>query len=65
MNYKLYVYVFIILLSTYATTCLNFEKFIKKDKVIETRILSFMISIIIGYLFSNFIFDFLEISKLV
>ena len=65
MNYKLYVYVFIIFLSIYATTCLNFEKIIKKDKVIETRLLSFMISIIIGYLFSNFIFDFLEISKLI
>ncbi len=65
MNYKLYLYVFNILLCTYACTCLNFEKFIKKGKVIETRILCLIISIILGYLFTNFITDFLTVSKII
>ena len=65
MNYKLLLYAFDILLCIYACSCINFEKFIKKDKVIETRILSLVISIVLGYLFTNFIIDFLEISKIV
>lgn len=65
MNYKLYLYAFNILLCTYAFSCVNFEKFIKKGKIIETKILSLVISIILGYLFTNFIIDFLEISKII
>ena len=38
MNYKLYVYVFSILLSIYALTGINFEKITRKNKVIEIRI---------------------------
>lgn len=64
MNYKLLVYVFSIMLCIYAMSAVNFEKIIKKDKVIETRFLVIILSLVLGYLLSNFIFDFLEFSKI-
>lgn len=64
MNYKLLVYVFSIMLSIYALSALNFEKLIKRDKIIETRVLVLVLSLILGNLLTNFIFDFLEISKI-
>ncbi len=63
MNYKLLIYAFDIMLCIFATSAIHFEKFVKKNKVTETRILAFIISLILAYLLSNFIFDLLEISK--
>ncbi len=65
MNYKLFIYVFDIMLCTYALSTINFEKIIKKNKVVETRILVIIMSLILAYLLTNFIFDFLEISKII
>lgn len=64
MNYKILVYVFSIMLCIFATSAINFEKIIKKDKVIQTHILVMIISLVLGYLLTNFIFDFLEYSKI-
>lgn len=65
MNYKLYVYVFSILLSIYALTGINFEKITRKNKVIEIRIFIIIVGFILGYLASNFIFDFLECTAII
>ena len=64
MNYKLYIYVIFVLLSTYTLSGVNFEKFMKKNRVIESRILILLLSFIIGYLITNFITDFLEVSRI-
>ena len=64
MNYKLYLYIFFVLLSAFALSGVNFEKFIKKNKVWEARILMLICSFISGYLLTNFIVDFLEFSKI-
>lgn len=65
MNYKLLIYIFSILLSVYALSGINYEKFIKRNKIIETRFLVLILSLISGYLLTNFIVDFLEISKII
>lgn len=64
MNYKLLVYVFNIMLCIFSLSGIHFEKFIKRDKVWETRILVMILSLILAYLLTNFIFDFLSVSKL-
>ncbi len=65
MNYKMLIYVLNIMLCTFALTGLNFEKIIKKNKIIETRILATILSLILAYLLTNFIFDFLNFSKII
>ena len=64
MHYKIYIYVISVLLSTYTLSGINFEKFIKKNKVIEARILVLIISFALGYLITNFITDFLSLTKI-
>ena len=65
MHYKIYIYVITVLLSTYTLSGVNFEKFIKKNKVIEARILVLLISFALSYLVTNFITDFLSLSKII
>ena len=65
MHYKIYIYVITVLLSTYTLTGINFEKFIKKNKVIEARILVLILSFALSYLVTNFITDFLSLSKII
>lgn len=64
MNYKLLVYVFNIMLCIFSLSGINFEKLIKRDRVWETRILVMVLSLVLAYLLTNFIFDFLSVSKL-
>ena len=65
MNYKVYLYVFFTLLSTYALSGINFDKIIKKNKALEARIIVMLLSFISGYLVTNFIIDFLSSSRLI
>ena len=64
MNYKVYIYVVFVLISAFALSAVNFEKFIRKNKVLETRILVLILSFISGYLLTNFLVDFMEFSKI-
>ncbi len=64
MNYKLYLYVIMTLLSTYTLSGINFDKFMKKNKIIEARILVIIISFIFGYILTNFISDFINIARI-
>ena len=64
MDYKVYIYVVFVLLSAFALSAINFEKFIKKNKILETRILVMILSFISGYLLTNFLVDFLEFSQI-
>ena len=65
MNYKAYIYVLSVLLTAYTLSGLNFDKFIKKNKVLEARLLVLILSMSIGYLVTNFITDFLEVSRII
>ncbi len=64
MDYKVYIYIVFVLISAFALSAVNFEKFIKKNKILQTRILVMILSFISGYLLTNFLIDFLEFSKI-
>ena len=65
MNYKVYLYVIFTMLSAFALSGINFDKFIKKNKALEARIIVMLLSFIMGYLVTNFIADFLEVSRII
>ena len=64
MNYKLIIYIITVLLSTYTLSSINFNNFFKKNKTIEARIFVILLSFIMGYLLTNFIVDFIEVSSI-
>jgi len=64
MNYKVYLYVINVLLATYALSGINFDKLMKNNHHIEARIMVILLSFILGYLITNFIVDFLAVSKI-
>ena len=61
MNIKVYFYVFFTMLSAYALSGVNFDHWMKKNKVWEARILVLIISFAMGYLLTNFASDFLNL----
>ena len=64
MNYKAYLYVINVLLATYGLSGINFDKIMKSNHQIEARVIVILLSFIVGYLITNFIVDFLAVSKL-
>ena len=64
MNYKAYIYVISVLLSAYALSGINYDGFIKKNKALEARVLVIVLSLSLGYLITNFITDFLNVSSI-
>lgn len=65
MSIKTYIYVISVLLSAYALSGINYDAIIKKNKVIEARILVILLSIALGYLLTNFITDFISVSSII
>ena len=64
MNYKVYIYVISVFLSIFALSGINFEKLIKKNRIIETRILVLLLGFALGYLISNFVLDFISSTNI-
>ena len=64
MNYKVILYVITVLLSTYTLSGINFSNFFKRNKLLESKIFIISMSMIMGYLLTNFIVDFIEVSKI-
>lgn len=62
MNYKIYFYAIFLFVSIYIFSGINFEKIMKKNKIIETKLLIMVLSISLSYITTNFIFDFLNLS---
>lgn len=65
MNYKMLLYVFNTLLCIYALSGVNFNKIMKANKIIESRILVMILGFSLAYLLTNFIFNFLEVSIII
>ena len=65
MNYKVYVYVITLMMSIYATSGINFDGFIKKNKAIEARVLVILLSVALSYLATNFITDFISLTSVI
>ena len=49
------------MVSAFALSSVNFDKFIRKNKVIEARILYFVLSFIGGYLLTEFFSSFWQV----
>lgn len=65
MNIKIYFYVFFVMLSAYTLTGINFDAIMKRNKVIEARLFVVILSLIMGYLLTNFVFDFFSLTKII
>ena len=64
MNIKIYIYIITTLLSAYALSGINFDKFWRSKKNIEARVFIIILSLIMSYLLTNFIVDFFTNSKI-
>lgn len=64
MNVKVYLYIITTLLSAYTLTGINFNKFWNSKKSMEAKIFIILLSLIMSYLLTNFIVDFLSSSKI-
>lgn len=64
MNYKTYIYIISVLLSTFAISGINFNNLFRKNKVFEARTFIILIVLGLGYLVGTFIITFIECSKI-
>jgi len=62
MNYKIYLYAIFVFVSIFILSGVNFEKIMKKDKIIEAKLLVMCLSCIMAYLLTNFVLDFLNLA---
>ncbi len=53
------------MLSAYTLTGINFDAIMKRNKVIEARLFVVILSLIMGYLLTNFVFDFFSLTKII
>ena len=65
MNYRTYIYIVSVLLSTFALSGININGIFKKNKVYEARILVILFVLALGYLVGSFVITFIECSKLI
>lgn len=61
MNYKIIIYAVMILLSTFIVSGLNINGIFKKNKKVEANLFIISLIMIMSYLLTNFVFDFIEI----
>ena len=64
MNIKVCLYILTTLLSVYTLSGINFNKIWKKERILEARLFVIALSLIMSYLLTNFIIDFLSSSKI-
>ena len=64
MSIKIYLYIITTMISAYSLTGINFDKFWRCKKNIEARVFIIILSLIMSYLLTNFIVDFLTNSKI-
>ena len=65
MNYKTYIYIISVLLSTFSLSGINFNNFFKKNKEIEAKIFVLLLAIALGYLVGTFVITFIDLSKII
>lgn len=58
MNVKMIMYAVFTLISALTFSAVNFNNFFKVGKVFEAKVFFLIISIISGYLITNFVIDF-------
>jgi uncharacterized integral membrane protein (TIGR02327 family) len=63
MSIKAILYILSVPCSLYALQSINFDKFLKPNKVVQARILVLILSLSISYLAVNFLYDFFVNTK--
>lgn len=65
MNFKTYIYIVSVLLSTFAVSGINFNNLFRKNKVVEAKVLIVILVLALGYLVGSFVITFIECSKII
>ena len=60
MDYKTILYTINLFLSMFVLSGVNFDKIMKRNKVIEARLLILVLGFAISYLITNFMVDFIS-----
>ncbi len=60
MGINVYLYAFFTLMSIFIFNGINWQVIMKKDKVIEARLLVLCLSFALSYLLTNFVLDFIS-----
>lgn len=58
---KLVTYIGSVVVSVYALSCIDFARFLRKNKAREFNVLFLMLSLALAYLVSSFILEFIMI----
>ena len=65
MSVKYFLYIFVTIVVLYAMDSVNINGIFKKNKILQARIFYFLLSLALIYLITNFIWDFVEASKII
>lgn len=65
MTIKAFLYIFTVPMVLFALSSLNYEKFLKANKVTQARLLFLIIALVLSYLLVNFFYDFFLNSQIV
>lgn len=57
---KSILYAITFLLSLYSLTAIDYNKFVKKTKITEIKLLMLLLSLSVAYLSTNFLYDFIN-----
>ena len=63
--FKTALYIICTFIAAFAVSGINFNGILKKNKVIEARVLVIVLSVVLGYLLTNFIMDFVNLTSII
>lgn len=58
------LYIIFTFVAAYGISGINFNGIIKKNKEIESRILVIVLSFALGYLLTNYVYDFINLASI-
>lgn len=64
MSAKYFIYILVGILVIWSFDSLNINSLLKKNRVLQARVLYFMLALSMTYLVTNFIWDFFTVSKI-
>ena len=59
------LYIICSFIAAFAISGINFNGLFKKDKVLESRVFVIVISLSLGYLLTNFVMDFINLTSII
>ncbi len=62
MDYKVYIYALMLIVTVFSLSGINFNDFFKKNHIIEAKIFVMLIALAISFLASEFIIMIIELT---